>query len=86
MKVRVPRNYWYKIIDHYQNIIFEKFLNVPLTPFVQYQIMILFEKTHNEAKKRETHPAWHIPLLIKFNTSNHTFLVEPEKSEDIELC
>lgn len=85
MKIRVPRNYWYLVVNHYQNILFEKFLNVPLTPFVQHQMMVLFEKSFMESKRRETHPVWHIPLILKFNTSDHTFQVEPENSADVEF-
>lgn len=84
-KVEVQRNYWYKIIDHYNNVLNEKFMNQPLTPFTQHFMKIAFENAVNDCKRRETHPAWHVPLKLRFDLLKNNFIIEPVSLEDLEL-
>jgi hypothetical protein len=84
-KVEVQRNYWYKILDHYHNILNEKFLHQPLTPFTQHFIKIAFDNAVNEAKRRETHPAWHVPLTLRFDIVKHQVIIEATDPNTIEF-
>jgi hypothetical protein len=84
-QVQVTPNYWYKIIDHYHNLLNEKFLNRPLTPYTQHFIRQTFEAAVNAAKAKETHPAWHIPLALRFDLSTHQIIIEAADSSIVQF-
>jgi hypothetical protein len=84
-KVEVQRNYWYKVINHYNNVLNEKFMNQPLTPFTQHFMKIAFENAVNDCKRRETHPAWHVPLVLTFDLVHQRFIVEAAHPEILEI-
>ena len=83
--IQVTPSYWYKIIDHYHNILNEKFLNRPLTPFTQHFIRQTFDAAVSAAKARETHPAWHVPLILNFDLQKHQVIIEPVNPNLIEF-
>ena len=84
-KVQVSKNYWYKIIDHYHNVLNERFLNQPLTPFTQHFMKQAFESAVNVARSRETHPAWHVPLHLRFDLAKHQVIIEATDPTRIEF-
>jgi len=84
-KIQVQRNCWYKVINHYNNVLNEKFMNQPLTPFTQHFMKIAFENAVNDSKRRETHPVWHVPLVLNFDLPNHRFIVEAAQPEILEI-
>ena len=85
MNVKVQRNYWYRILDFHLDLLNEKFLNKPLFPSIQQQIVLLLQTTTNKARQVETHPAWHVPLVVRFDVPNNRFYVEPENPGEIEF-
>ena len=85
MKVQVPANYWYKIIDHYNNVLNERFYGQVYTPTVQYYMRHAFEAATRQAKIRETHPAWHVPLQLRFEPLKHRFIIEAADPSQLEL-
>jgi hypothetical protein len=85
MKVQVQANYWHKIIDHYHNILNEKFLGQIYTPRTQHFMREVFEAEMQKAKARETHPAWHIPLQLRFDPLAHNFIIEATSSNELEF-
>ena len=84
-KVQVQKNYWYKIIEHYHNVLNERFLNQPLTPFTQHFMKQAFENAVQSARSRETHPAWHIPLTLRFDLLKHQVIIEATEPSSFEL-
>ncbi len=84
-KIQVQRNYWYKIIEYYNNVLNEKFLNQPLTPVTQHYMRQTFETVVNTAKRRETHPAWHVPLVLTFEPLHQRFIIEAAQPENLEI-
>ena len=84
-KVQVQRNYWHKIIEHYHNVLNERFLNQPLTPFTQHFMKQAFENAVQIAKNKETHPAWHVPLVLRFDIPKHCFIIEAQDSKILEI-
>lgn len=84
-KVQVSPNYWYKIIDHYYNVLNETFLNQPLTPVTQHYMRQAFEAAVNASKRRETHPAWHVPLVLTFEPLQQRFVIEAAQPENLEI-
>ena len=84
-KVQVQKNYWYKIIEHYNNVLNERFMNQPLTPFTQHFMKQAFEEAVIISKSRETHPAWHVPLVLHFDLPKHRFLIEALNPNLVEL-
>jgi hypothetical protein len=84
-KIQVQRNYWYKIIDYYNNVLNETFLGEPLTPRIQHFMQIAFQNAINESKRRETHPAWHVPLVLTFEPLHQRFIIEAAQPENLEI-
>lgn len=85
MSVKVARNYWYRVLDHYLDILHAKFLHVPLTPVAQHHILVEFERAVAESRKKETHPVWHVPLIVRFDLQKNSFFVEPTNPNDVEI-
>ena len=84
-KVQIQKNYWHKIIDHYNNVLNEKFLGKPLTPFTQHFMKQAFEEAVTISKRRETHPAWHVPLVLNFDLPKHRFIIEAQDPNTLEF-
>ena len=85
MKVQVQTNYWHRIIDHYTNVLNEKFHGQLYTPTTQHFMKIVFDEAVNRAKSRETHPAWHVPLILRFEPLSHRFIIEATNPDQLEL-
>jgi len=85
MTTEVDSNYWFRIITHYQNMLTEKYMYTYMTPATQH----LMEEDINHwvmiARNRETHPAWHIPLILKFKPLEHSVFVEPADPNSLKL-
>lgn len=85
MTTEVDSNYWFRIITHYQNMLTEKYMYTLMTPATQQ----LMETDMNHwvmiARNRETHPAWHIPLILKFKPLEHSVFVEPADPNSLKL-
>ena len=84
-KVKVSPNYWHKIIEYYHNVLNETFINQPLTPVTQHYMKQKFEAAVNAAKRRETHPAWHIPLTLSFDLPRHQVIIEASDPSSIDF-
>ena len=82
---QISSSYFNRIIEYYTNILTEKFLFKPLTPVAQIGLIQMLEEAIREAQSRETHPAWHIPLVLKFDLPTQTFFIEPKNPETIEF-
>lgn len=85
MKVQVQANYWYRIVDHYYNVLNEKFLGQVYTGTVQHYMRQAFELEVKRAKTRETHPAWHVPLELRFEPLQCRFIIEAADPSQLEL-
>jgi hypothetical protein len=83
--MKIQANYWYRIIDHYHNILNEKFINQLYTPATQHYMRQLFDQEVKKARLRETHPAWHIPLELRFEPLQHRFIIEAASQHQPEL-
>jgi hypothetical protein len=84
-KIQVPANYWFKILEHYRNVLNEKFLYQPLTPVTQHHMQQTFAIAVREARNKETHPAWHVPLTLSFDLTNHHAVIEPTNPDQLDL-
>jgi hypothetical protein len=85
MSVRVARNYWFRVLDHYFDVLHAQFLHKPLTPTIQHQILIEFERAVALQRRTETHPIWHVPLIVKFDFQRNSFSIEPVNPADVEI-
>lgn len=85
MTTEVDSNYWFRIITHYQNMLTEKYMYTLMTPATQH----LMEEDMNHwvmiARNRETHPAWDVPLVLKFKPLEHSVFVEPADPNSLKL-
>lgn len=85
MTTEVDSNYWFRIITHYQNMLTEKYMYTYMTPVTQH----LMEEDMNHwvmiARNRETHPAWHVPLVLKFKPLEHSVFVETADPNSLKL-
>lgn len=82
--IKVSRGYFYKILEYYQNLLYDRFLNQPLTWLNQQGILAALQIAVVQCKNRETHPAWHIPLTVRFDLPTNSFYVEPINPNEIE--
>jgi len=85
MSIRVARNYWYKVLNHYLDVLHSQFLHKPLTPMVQHQVLLEFERAVAFKRRTESHPIWHVPLVVKFDLPTNSILVELIDPADVEL-
>lgn len=85
MTTEINSNYWHKILQHYQNLLTENFQHTPLTPLVQHHMESFFQKAVHNARRNETHPAWHVPLVLKFKPLEHSVSVEPADPNSLKL-
>lgn len=83
--IQIDASYWYKILNYYQDILAEKFLNMPLTPLIQHQMQEMLYWEQKRSQETETHPAWSVPLKLTFDFVNHQAIVEPDDPNYIEL-
>jgi hypothetical protein len=85
LPIEVNSDYWFRMITHYQNLLMEKYLYIPMTPAAQYQMRIYFNDLIIINKNKETHPAWHIPLELVFNLNRQTVDIKAIDQESIVL-
>jgi hypothetical protein len=85
MKTKVSPNYWYRIIEHYNNVLNEKFYGQIYTPLVQHYMKQALEEAVNKAKHAEKDPAWHVPVHLRFDPQAHNFIVEAINPEQLEF-
>ena len=83
--VIVKTEYWFKIMTHYQNLLMEKYLYMPFTPAIQHQMKSYLNDQINICKSRETHPAWHVPIELKFDINRQSVDIVPTDPESIDL-
>ena len=84
-KTPVKSEYWFRIVTYYQNLLMEKYLYMPFTPALQYQMQSYLQDLINVCKSRETHPAWHIPIELKFDINRQSVEVVLTDPESIDL-
>jgi hypothetical protein len=85
MKVQVQANYWHRIINYYHNILNERFMGQVYTATVQHFMQQVFKEEVRQARMRETHAAWHVPLELKFEPLKNSFFIEPASETEFEF-
>lgn len=85
MITEVDSKYWFKIITYYQNMLTEKYMYTLMTPATQYLMQEDLDHWINVARSRETHPAWYIPLVLKFKPLENSAFLEPANPENLKL-
>ena len=83
--ISISSEYWFRIGTYYQNLLMEKFLYMPLTPAVQHQMRAYLNQLVGISKNKETHPAWHVPIELKFDIIRQSVAIIPSDPESIVL-
>jgi hypothetical protein len=63
----------------------EKYMYTLMTPATQHMMEEDLNHWVMIARNRETHPAWHIPLILKFKPLEHSVFVEPADPNSLKL-
>ena len=85
MKTKVSANYWHRIIQHYSNVLNERFYGQLYTPVVQHHMKRTLDEAILKARMMEKDPAWHVPLQLRFDPYSHNFIIEATNPEQLEF-
>jgi len=83
MKIRVRRNEMLRVINYYNECLAQKFGAVLLSEAQRELARREFEQLVLNTRKTQRTMIWEVPLTLKFNDDNRTYMVDIEDEQKI---
>ena len=85
MKIQTTRQILNKVLDHYRDVVLQKFPFRFITPSSLVEMEMYLKHYQTAMIQRETNPVWAIPLKIIFDQKRNVIDMAPDEQADLEI-